>query len=496
MTKDQSSYRQIVKATSLFGGVQVYQIFISVIRAKFIAVLLGPTGMGIAGLLNATIGLVESITNFGLRTSAVKNVAADNQTGDFTRVSKTIKVLRRLVWITGGLGMLTTIVLSPWLSELTFGNKDYTFAFVWVSVSLLLRQISSGQLVVLQGLRKLKHIAKANVFGSTFGLIITIPLYYWLGIEGIVPAIIITACITLFASWYFSRKVKTEEVELSTKETITEGKGMLTMGFMISFAGIYKTVRYYIIKIFISNIGGVAQVGLYTAGLAIINTYVGMVFSAMSTDYYPRLSAVAHDNTEARKLINQQAIIAVLLLGPILGVFIVFVNWMLLLLYTERFLEIGLMIQWAALGMLFRASSWPIAYVFLAKGNSKLFFTNEFVAGLFSFSIYLLSYYVGGLTGIGFAFLIHYFYYTLQVYFIAKHKYKFSYSAEFAGIFLKTLILLATIFIVSLFLETPWVYVIGTFLIIASTVFSYKELDERIGVKNLIAGLMRKKPRK
>ena len=55
MAEQQSSYRQIMKATSIFGGVQVFQIFFQVIRSKFIAVLIGPVGMGIVGLLTSTL---------------------------------------------------------------------------------------------------------------------------------------------------------------------------------------------------------------------------------------------------------------------------------------------------------------------------------------------------------------------------------------------------------------------------------------------------------
>ena len=45
MTEEQSSYRQIVKATSVFGGVQGFNILISIIRSKVVAVLLGPAGI-------------------------------------------------------------------------------------------------------------------------------------------------------------------------------------------------------------------------------------------------------------------------------------------------------------------------------------------------------------------------------------------------------------------------------------------------------------------
>ncbi len=44
MSDQQSSYRQIMKATSIFGGVQVFQIIIQIIRSKFVALYLGPMG--------------------------------------------------------------------------------------------------------------------------------------------------------------------------------------------------------------------------------------------------------------------------------------------------------------------------------------------------------------------------------------------------------------------------------------------------------------------
>ena len=131
MSEQQTSYRQIMKATSLFGGVQLFQIIISIIRSKFVAVLLGPAGMGVVGLLTSTTGFVSALTNFGLGTSAVKNISESNATQSEHRIATVITVMRRMVWITGLLGAVITLVFSPWMSQITFGNKDYTLAFVW-----------------------------------------------------------------------------------------------------------------------------------------------------------------------------------------------------------------------------------------------------------------------------------------------------------------------------------------------------------------------------
>jgi len=492
MHKEQNSFRQIMKATSLFGGVQVFQIIIQVIRSKFVAVLLGPAGMGITGLLTSTIGVIAGLTNLGLGISAVKDIAAANNTVNETRIATVSIVLQRLVWITGTLGMITTLVLSPWLSKLTFGNSEYTIAFVWISITLLLNQLSTGQLVLLQGMRKLQYLAKANLYGSVLGLIITIPLYYKLGVAGIVPGIIVTSVLSLALSWFFAKKIKIKPLRVSKVRTIAESKIMLTMGFLIGLNGVISLGESYIVRIFISNHGGVADVGLYNAGFVIINTYVGLVFTAMGTDYYPRLSAVSNSNELCKEAINQQAEIALLILAPILIAFLVFAKWAIILLYSSQFAAVNAMIYWATLGMFFKATSWAIAFVFLAKSSRKLFFWSEFAATVYVLVLNLLGYYYWGLTGLGLSFFFAYLIYLIQVYVLAKVKFDFDFNRSFMKIFILQFILALCSFLAVKFLKQTYPYIIGTVLLLISSWYSYIELDKRIGIKELVNSFVKK----
>ncbi len=231
MEEQQGEYRQIMKATSIFGGVRVFNIIIAIIRSKFVAVLLGPTGMGIASLLNSTTALILEMTHFGLGTSAVKDVAAANASGDHGRIAKVVTAFRRLVWITGLLGTGSVLVLSPWLSRFAFGNNKYTLAFVWLSMTLLFSQLSSGQSVILQGMRKLEYLAKANIIGAVAGLSISVPIYYLWRIDGIVPAIILSSITGLCISWFYARKIPTKKTEINIRETFAEGKEHAADGF-------------------------------------------------------------------------------------------------------------------------------------------------------------------------------------------------------------------------------------------------------------------------
>lgn len=492
MSEQQSSYRQIMKATSLFGGVQVFNIIVVVIRSKLIAILLGPAGMGIAGLLNSSTGLISGLTNFGLGTSAVREISTAYATGNQKKISIIVSVIRYLVWITGTLGMLVMLVLSPWLSQLTFGNRNYTLAFIWISISLLLTQLSTGQLVILQGMRKLQHLAKASLTGSAIGLIITVPLFYRLGVDGIVPGIIITSLISLLLSWYFAQKIKIEPVKLSVIITFAEGKNMLLMGFMISLSGLITLGSSYIVSIFISNVGGIEQVGLYGAGFAIINNYVGLIFTAMGTDYYPRLSAVAHSNDLCKQTINQQAEIGLLILSPIIMIFLIFIQWIVITLYSNRFVDINEMLHWAALGMFFKTASWSIGFILLAKGATKLFFWNELIANIYILLLNLICYKLWGLDGLGISFFIGCIIHLFQVYIIAKIKYKFTFNPVFYRIFIVQFLLATTCFLLMRFIEKPYSYFVGTALVLISIYYSYKELDKRLGIKSILRSFIKK----
>jgi len=487
LSKSSESYRQIFRATSLFGGVQLINIIIGIIRSKVVAVLLGPAGMGIASLLNSAIGLVRSITEFGLGTSAVRDIASAHESKDEIRTSKIVAVFRKLVWFTGLLGTIIAFAFSSQISMLSFGNTDYSWAFKWLSISLLLYQLTSGNLVLLQGTRKLKLLAKANVMGSFLGLFTSIPLYYWYGIDGIVPAIIIAAISTFIVSFYFGRNVEVRKIKVSTSEAFLEGRVMLKMGIALSISGFAATAVAFYVRAHISNYGTLSDVGLYNAGFSIIGTYAGMVFTAMASDYYPRLSGIAHQENEFTSLVNQQAIVAILIITPILVGFIFFGKWLLILLYSEKFVGITEMIQWAAIGVYFKAVSWALGFILLAKGSSTLYLVSELVANSYLLILTVLGYNWFGLNGVGMAFMIGYALFLIQVYVISKVKYNYMFSSQFTIIFILQLSLLSLCFLLVQYVGVLIGYILGVIFLIISLLYSLVEINHRVDIRGLFS---------
>ena len=491
-TDNKSSYRSIFKATSLFGGVQVYQILIQIIKSKFVAVLLGPAGVGIMGLYQSGLQLIQQISSMGLASSAVRDVSEANGTNDIQRIAKTITVVRKLVWFTGLLGLVLVALFSPLLSKASFGNYDYTIPFIILSVTLLIDQISSGQRVILQGLRRLKDLAKCSAFGVTFGLFTSVPLYYWLGIDGIVPTLILSSICSLVLSWIYSRKIKIEKVQITPKQTFEQGKLMLVMGLSMSCSGILATGVAYAIRGYIQANGGVEQVGLYQAGFVIMTTYVGMIMNAIATDYYPRLAAINKDNAKCRETVSQQGEVGVMILAPMLTFCLVFMPFVLKILYSDRFLAANEFISWACLGMILRFGSWVISFLFVAKAESKLFIKVELSANLYYLIFSIIGYKMLGLTGLGIAFMMEYVVYFIQCYIIARKRYDFRFSNSFIKSYAIQLLLVISCLVIVLVFNGWLKYVLGGIIIAISSILGIKGLNEKMDLLSIIKQRIKK----
>ncbi len=498
MNDNQQSYRKVLNATSLFGGVQFINIILRLIRSKAIALLIGPIGMGISNLLLTTMELINGLTNLGLERSAVKDISLANTNSNSKSVAITISILKKLVWLTITVGVILMVLSAPWLSEIAFGNKDYTISFRWISIALLFKQLSSSQLAILQGLRKLKSLAKANLLGNFIGLLITLPLYYYYKIDAIVPAIIIATFMSFVFTYYYSHKLDIKSVTISRKEAVSEGKGMINLGVMLSLSSLITLLVAYIIRIYIGSANeteelGLIDVGLYSAGFVILNSYVGIIFNAMGTDYFPRLSEIANDIKKLRKTVLEQATVAILLITPIIVVFLACAPFIIVILYSHEFSPIVAMVTWGILGMIFKAVSWSMGYMIIAKGDSKVFIKTAIGFNTILLSINIIGYHFGGLEGVGISFFIYYIIHFIAIRIITYYRYDFYFEKGFYKIFTFTVIMCFLAFSITLIPSSILKNSLMIGLIVVSCWYSYKELDKKIGVKDYLAGIFKRK---
>lgn len=488
---NRNSYGNILKSIGLFGGVKVFQILVSIIKNKIVAVLIGPAGMGIVGLITSATGTVTAATGFGLHTSSVRDIAKATQSGDEKRIGIVVSVLRKLVIFTGLLGTAVTFLCAPVLSQWSFGNTDYTVAFRVVSVILFFDQLCVGQTALLQGTFHYKYMARSALFGSIIGLLVAVPLYYIWNINAIVPVIIISSLTNLILAWFYGRKIQTQNVQLTFSEIWKEGKGMLILGLAIALSGFVGMGQKYILQSCVSKIGSVADVGLYAAGIAIATQYIDVILQSMGTDYSPRLAAVSEDTPVFVETINRQTKLMLTIVTPLIIPFIVLIRELTILLYSTKFIDISGMIEWMMLGMFFRTTSWCLSYSVVARGESKKFFWNESLSCAYGLLFAIIGYKVVSFTGMGIAICLNYICYTLQMYILCRKSFGFHYNVDVkktVAIFLP--VLLFSFVVIKLLKYSIYRYLIGFIITIAVFFVAYKQLNSMIPVKESIASLM------
>lgn len=402
LTKGDSSYGHVLKYTGLFGGVQGLNIAIALVRNKLVALILGPGGMGLMSLFNSTIRFVSDSTNLGIPTGAVKQIAQDLQGDDEEKVRASVRLVRTWVMISALFGMLICALLSPLLNKWTFTWGDHTLHFILLSPIVALTAISGGETAILKALRQLKSLAAISILNIVGALVTSIPLYYFFGQRGIIPSLIIIAIIQMVLTIRCSYRLVPPEFNF-TGSFVRGGLPMVRLGVAFVIAAMMGSGADLLIRSFLNRYADLDVVGIFNAGYMVIMTYGGMVFASMETDYFPRLAAINETGAVMSKTVNRQIEVSLLIISPLLVALIIGLPILVPLLYSNRFTPAIPMMQVMALALYMRSAKLPLAYIALARADSRAYIFLEAAYDIAVVPMVIVGYQLNGLVGIGYA---------------------------------------------------------------------------------------------
>lgn len=479
----ENSHKTIIKATGIFGFAQAMKMIIGVIGSKCVAVFLGPIGIGTVGLLNNTIAIISSLTSFGLTITSVREVSLANAENDEIKFSESFIVLQRWSFLIGLFGAIVTIVFSKLLSKWTFGTSEYYFWFVILAVNFVFSSLTTIRIALLQGLRMIKSIAISNVLSSVLITLFTVPIYYFFRFNGIVAVILVSSLISFLINYYFTRNIKINNIKISISETFQRGIPLMKMGFLLSINVIFGQICNYLIKLYLNGNGTTAEIlGLFEVSSVILISYVGMIFNAMGTDFYPRLTAINSDNSQVKELVNDQIEIGLLLITPAITFLYFCAPLLIQTLYTKEFLGVLLILKAALFAVIIKTIIWPLGFIILAKGKNKLYFKQELIGDFLNITLTIILYHFLGLIGIGIATLINYTFYGFYVFRIVNKKFNFKLRNDTYKIILVCFIIGLLSCSITFLIDYPIAYYPLGIIFIFSIIYSYKELDKRINL--------------
>jgi len=268
---------------------------------------------------------------------------------------------------------------------------------------------------------------------------------------------------------------------------------MVRLGVAFVLAGIFGSGAEMLIRSFLNVTGDLDVVGFYNAGFLLTVTYAGMVFSAMETDYFPRLSGVASNGGKMSETVNRQIEVSFLLVSPMLAVLILLLPVLVPLLFRSDFSPMTPMAQVMVFSMYLRAITLPISYMVLAKGDSLAYLIIEGIDSLLMVALVVVGYKHWGLIGTGVALDVSYIVDLIIIYFYTRLRYGYQGSLSVVQIVCIQLPLGFMVYILTLQTNGLLYWTLGSLLCFVSLAVSMYIIHQKSSLWNALTNRFKSK---
>jgi len=364
-----------MRSTALIGGATAGSIVIGLVRTKIFALLIGPLGIGLLGLLQAIQTTAATIAQAGLQVSGVRQVAAAENEEQAALARAAIWTLTWPLALTGGL--LLWLLREP-VARLVTGSSDEAGQIGLLGIAVWLTVIAASQLAVLQGYRRIGDLARARLWGAFFGAAAGIALVWWLREDGVVWALIAASLASILVAHVYGRTLpRWSWRSVRTARLAPEWSALIRLGLAITISGLVGTAAQVAARALIVRESGLDAAGLFQAAWGVSATNLTLLLGAMSADYFPRMSAVAGDPAKEAPLAEQQLAVALLIAGPLLIALSTGSEIALHLLYSSEFTGAARLLQWQLLGDALRLVGWAFAMILLARRDMLFYMAGE-----------------------------------------------------------------------------------------------------------------------
>lgn len=489
-----NEYNKIAKNTIVLGSSQIIQIGVTFIRAKMIVILLGATGMGIYFLIVSALMLILQIVSLGIFQSGVREISVLNQQGKQEDIAKIRKIFLYISNISGIIGILSMIILSPILSYMLFDNQDNMWYFIEASGALYFMVLYNSYATIMQATQNLLLMSKATILGAISGLIVAICCLYFFKINGIIPSIIGGYIMFWLSFRYYEHKIFFSTTPKITKEEFTnQSRRIIKLGIILMISSLMISLFTFLLNSFISKYGSIKEVGFYQSAASIV--LQGMLISNMilASDFFPRLSAVHFNNVEMERLIHQQINILIYIIISISTLIIVFAPVIVWLLLAPDFFIVVELIQIMSIALIYRVIWMIFSYTILAKGDKKNYFIfDAFIGNGINFIISIVGFYIGGIKGTAIAFVIGSAFMAIFMEITVKIKYNLKINKNIHYILFSATLIMIFLVLINRYTNHWICNILSTIICSTVCLLSIKEFNKKSGISNSIIKKIKK----
>lgn len=351
------------------GGAQAVTLATAFVRSKLIALTIGPAGIGLMGVFNAFNSNLAAIAGWGTATSVVRTVAGAPVAEKSRKEAAVRHFGRRLAWLSF-FGVL--VVVLP-IGQLTFESQRYAAELLIAGLAVPCMVATGIWTALLQASGQVGAMARAQVAGGVLGLLAGLPFICYFGTLGIALAILFGAVAAAWVTWRAAaRAVPPTEAAVNPVDL----RELLHLGVIFQIGGVLGAVATYAVRVLIlrshgaDQAAGLADAGFYQAAFAVTGSLPGVIFSASSSDFYPRVAA-ARDEQEARHITEKQVQASLLLAMPVLVALLTMGPLAIRFLYARGFEPAVPLLDWFVWSIFANMLGWPLGFWVVARRSKR-----------------------------------------------------------------------------------------------------------------------------
>ncbi|WP_440028441.1 O-antigen translocase [Chromobacterium amazonense] len=409
--------KKFVSVTMLSGMLTFLRMLSGFIVSKVIAVYAGPSGLALLGQAQNLAAAFNGIVSAPLGNALIRYTAEHHERG-FETCSPWWR--SSIYWSCGLFIPLSIIILlfSSQISTLAFGNKPLTWFIIF---GIFIAPISAINVLISSVLNGLQHYKKLMISGAVsvpIALICTIYLIVKYGTDGALYSVLATSIVTsivmIASAFIFSSKwlrLKYWFGAVKSKEIKAVGGYVL----MALTSAICLPVSLMMVRnILVSHVGW-NMAGQWQAVYKISEMYLTIITMALSTFYFPRLSALKNKDEIRREVFLVFKITMPIVI--ILASLVYFCrNLIIQIAFSYEFKAASDLFFVQLIGDVLKIASWLIAFPMLTRGAVKWFVSSEIIfSGLFVVLSQLMVSQFGA-QGINMAYAMNYALYLIFVY--------------------------------------------------------------------------------
>ena len=420
------TYAALFRSSSTVGASQAATYLIGMIRVKAIALIIGPSGIGLMGLYQSATEMVATFCGLGIGSSGVRDIAQAQASSTTLEPGRTIRAVLLATFVTGSLGWMVAILLSRQLSRWVAGGTDSPWKW-WVLGSLvLLSSLATGYRAILQGLSRVGDFAKATAIGAALGSVGSVATFLILGQSGVIPSLIVVALANVVVLRLYATRAPVVGLPIVGRDFRVRFRKLASVGIVFMFGGVASTVVLFAIRTIIGRELGVDSVGIYVGAWGLSGVFAGFILGALGTGFFPQLVATVADHEKMARLVNAQTEIGILLALPGLLGTVTLAPFLMGLFYTRDFTPGAALLPWFSLGVLGQVISWPVGMVQMALGARRWLLASYTLGNGLHLLLVGLLLPPMGLVGAAVAFAIQVWTQNILVLFIARRLTGFS----------------------------------------------------------------------